>query len=72
MHKMWKKKTVVRISLILGYHKQKLVKISFLIEMMIDYATIFLLIGANYNKWSMFSWCEGNSWWIEENERWFI
>jgi hypothetical protein len=50
-----KKKTVVRISLILGYHKQKLVKISFLIEMMIDYATIFLLIGANYNKWSMFS-----------------
>ena len=50
-----KKKIVVRISLILGYHKQKLVKISFLIEMMIDYATIFLLIGANYNKWSMFS-----------------
>ena len=50
-----KKKTVVRISLILGYHKQKLVRISFLIEMMIDYATIFLLIGANYNRWSMFS-----------------
>jgi hypothetical protein len=40
---------------LLEYYKQKLVRINFSIDVMIGHAKILLLIGDNYNKWSMFS-----------------